>query len=126
MHNEKLSPDNQAFFDKPQNVTRILHVFYICCALLFALDFVIHRHTVHSWENLWGFYPIYGFVGCVVLVIVAKWMRTFLMRPEDYYDSEASGKEGAADVDENQLLSKESSGLENNHRTEAGGHNVDA
>jgi hypothetical protein len=86
----------QYLFDKPQNVKRILHLLYGCCALLFALDFVIYRHTTHSWESLGGFYAIYGFVGCVVLVLVAKWMRTFLMRPEDYYDNE-----GKAGLEEN-------------------------
>ena len=75
-------------FDNPKNVKRVLHLLFICCVILFALDFVIHRHVMHSWENLWGFYAIYGFVGCVVLVLVAKWMRTFLMRSEDYYDDE--------------------------------------
>ena len=71
-----------------------MHVFYGICVVLFVLDFVIHRHVMHSWENLWGFYPLYGFVGCVVLVLVATWMRTFLMRSEDYYDNE-----GQADID---------------------------
>ena len=55
--------------------------------MLFILDFIIHRHKVHPWEGLLGFYAVYGFVGCVVLVLVAKWMRTFLMRDEDYYDN---------------------------------------
>ncbi len=76
----------QHIFDNPKNVKRLMSVFYILCVLLFVLDFVINRHVYHNWENLWGFYPIYGFVGCVVLVFVASWMRTFLMRPEDYYE----------------------------------------
>ncbi|MFT4926574.1 MAG: hypothetical protein ACI8WB_002672 [Phenylobacterium sp.] len=86
MENNQPSDEKKYFFDQPKNVKRLLNVFYGCCVLLFALDFVIHRHVLHSWENLWGFYPIYGFVGCVVLVLVASWMRTFLMRDEDYYD----------------------------------------
>jgi len=65
-----------------------LHFFYGSCALLLVLDFVIHRHAIHRWENLWGFYPIFGFVSCVILVLVATRLRTFLMRAEDYYDSE--------------------------------------
>lgn len=75
-------------FDNPHNVKRILRSLYVICALLFAMDFIVHRYTMHSWENLWGFYAIYGFVGCVMLVLIAKWMRRFLMRPENYYDSE--------------------------------------
>ena len=81
MNNEK-----KYLFDEPKNIKRLLNVFYACCALLFILDFIIHRHVYHTWENLWGFYPIYGFVGCVVLVLIATWMRTFLMRDENYYD----------------------------------------
>lgn len=81
MNNEK-----KYIFDDPKNVKRLLNIFYACCVLLFILDFIIHRHVYHSWEFIWGFYPIYGFVGCVVLVLIATWMRTFLMRDEDYYD----------------------------------------
>ena len=83
MENEK-----KYLFDKPSNIKRVLYLLYGCCALLFALDFVIHRHVIHNLENLWGFYPVYGFVGCVVLVLVAKWMRTFLMRSENYYEED--------------------------------------
>ncbi|MEX0617560.1 MAG: hypothetical protein WDZ76_04120 [Pseudohongiellaceae bacterium] len=81
-----------ALFDKRENVRRLLHVLYFVCATLLLLDLFIHRHVEHSWERLIGFYPMYGFVGCVVLVLVAKWMRTFLMRGEDYYD----GRDGTA------------------------------
>lgn len=79
--------NKQYLFDNPKNVNRILYLLYACCTLLVVLDFVIHRHVYHSWENLPLFYPIYGFVGCVILVLVARWMRTFLMRSEDYYDA---------------------------------------
>ena len=87
-------------FDNPLNVKRILQILYVICAFLFTLDFIVHRHTMHDWENLWGFYPIFGFVSCVSLVLIAKWMRTFLMRPEDYYDcEELKGMEDDSNVD---------------------------
>ncbi|WOH37034.1 hypothetical protein RI844_16935 [Thalassotalea fonticola] len=75
-------------FDHPKNIKRALYLLYSCCILLFILDFVIPRDVSHGWESLWGFYPIYGFISCVVLVRVATWMRTFLRREEDYYDNE--------------------------------------
>lgn len=81
MHSEK-----QHLFDKPENIKKVLYGLYGCCAVLLVLDFVVHRHIYHSWEALWGFYPLYGFVGCVLLVLVAKGMRIFLMRDEHYYD----------------------------------------
>ena len=74
------------FFDKPENIKKMLNVFYVICGLLVVIDFIVHRHIYHSWENIPAFYAIYGFVGCSLLVFVAKWMRTFLMRKEDYYD----------------------------------------
>lgn len=92
--------EKQYLFDKPQNVKRLMLGFYSICGLLFVLDFIIHRHAYHSWENLWGFYPIYGFIGCVVLVIIAKWMRTFLMRPEDYYQKQEQHRHDEKDKEE--------------------------
>lgn len=113
MKNEK-----KYFFDDPKNIKRVLHVFYVLCAILFVLDFVIHRHVMHSLENLWGFYPVYGFVGCVVLVFVATWMRTFLMRSEDYYDHEGRDKDEQSDM--NQQNGSD------HHNDKIGGSNVDA
>lgn len=74
------------FFDNPLNVTRLLRGFYIICAILFVADFFVHRHTVHPWEGFPGFFALYGFIACVVLVVIAKKMRKVLMRKEDYYD----------------------------------------
>ena len=73
-------------FDNRRNIQRVLWVLVVICGLVFAADFIFHRHIVHPWEELWGFYAIYGFVACVVLVLVAKQMRKLLMRGEDYYD----------------------------------------
>lgn len=76
----------EGFFDKPANINLMLKVFYVICALLVIADFIVHRHIYHDWENIPAFYAIYGFVGCVVLVLIAKEMRKVLMRGEDYYD----------------------------------------
>lgn len=67
---------------------RILGWFYAACALVFVLDIAIHRHVAHPWENLLFFYCVFGFVACVILVVVAKWMRKPLMRSEEYYDND--------------------------------------
>jgi hypothetical protein len=75
-----------SFFDKPKNVSIILYVFYAVCVVLVALDFVVHRHIYLDFEKIPTFYAIYGFVACVVLVVLAKLMRLVLMRKETYYD----------------------------------------
>jgi len=78
--------NKQDFFDKPENIAKILKVFYVICILLVAADFIVHRHIYHDWENIPAFYAVYGFVGCVILVLIAKAMRKVLMKEEDYYD----------------------------------------
>jgi len=76
----------QDFFDKPQNVTLILRGFYVICILLVVADFVVHRHIYLRFEEIPAFYAIYGFVACVVLVVIAKEMRKIFMKDETYYD----------------------------------------
>ncbi|HCH32014.1 MAG TPA: hypothetical protein DE045_03600 [Oceanospirillaceae bacterium] len=83
MSQQQEKPD---FFDKPENISKMLKVFYGVCILLVVADFMVHRHIYHSWENIPAFYAVYGFIGCVMLVIVAKAMRKVLMKEEDYYD----------------------------------------
>lgn len=80
--------ERKHFFDHPGNVKKVLRVFYVVCALLLLADVVYHRHVVHAWEGVWGFYAGYGFVACVLLVLIAKEMRKLLMRREDYYDGD--------------------------------------
>lgn len=76
-------------FDNPRNIKRVLRLLYLSCAGLLLLDFILHRHIEHPWEQLMGFYALYGFVGCVVLVLLAKGMRVVLKRPENYYQPPA-------------------------------------
>ncbi|HBR99094.1 MAG TPA: hypothetical protein DD979_17195 [Gammaproteobacteria bacterium] len=80
------------FFDRPKNVDRLIMGFYAICVLLVIVDFVVHRHIGFSWEKIPAFYAIYGFVACVVLVVIAKKMRTALMREEGYYDERVGEK----------------------------------
>ena len=86
-------PDKKTYiFDNPRNVQRVVRGLLIICALLLGLDAVIHRHIYHPLEGIFGFYALYGFVACVVLVVLAKQMRKVLMRDEDYYLTRARGR----------------------------------
>jgi hypothetical protein len=81
-----MAQEKQHLFDKPENIKRLLGILYLCCALLLVADLFIRRHVTHAWESLWGFYALFGFLACVVLVLLAKQLRKILKRPEDYYD----------------------------------------
>ena len=73
------------FLDDKKNVVRVVYTVYGVCAFLFVLDFLYTKKTYLAAENISGFYAIYGFVMCALLVISAKMMRVFLKRDEDYY-----------------------------------------
>jgi hypothetical protein len=76
----------QHIFDDPKNVKRVVYALFAACAISAILDFVIHRHEDLAIAEFSLFHCIYGFVACVILVLVAKEMRKLLMRGEDYYD----------------------------------------
>ena len=83
-----MSADKQKsyLFDNPRNVRRVVLGLVGACVILAGLDLVLHRHVSHPWEAMTGFYAVYGFVACVLLVLLAKEMRKVLIRKEDYYD----------------------------------------
>ena len=78
--------DTSYWLDQPRNVKKIVHALYAICAFLVLLDLFYHKHAHFAFENWFGFYAGYGFFMCVALVLIAKWMRVFLKRNEDYYD----------------------------------------
>lgn len=78
--------DRRHLFDEPRNVRRVVRGLVAACLVLVGLDLVLHRHVDHPWEGLFGFYALYGFVACVLLVLLAKELRKLLMRDEDYYE----------------------------------------
>jgi hypothetical protein len=82
----RASDKKKYLFDDPRHVSLLLRGLYVICALLFILDFVLHRHTKLAWEELTGFYAIFGFVACVTLVLVATQLCKVLKRKGDYYD----------------------------------------
>ncbi len=79
-------PADQHWLERPATVRRIVHALYLVCAIVFLLDIFVHDHSPFAIEYIFGFYGLYGFIGCVFLVLAAKLLRVVLMRPEDYYD----------------------------------------
>ena len=61
---------------------------YGILVLLVMVDFIIPRHEIHFiGDKIPGFWSIFGFIACVVIIIVSKWLgKNGLMKDEDYYD----------------------------------------
>jgi hypothetical protein len=80
------STEKTYWLDDRRNVDRLVHAFYVICAVLMAIDIFVPKHGDFAAEHWFGFYGWFGFIACVTLVLVAKQLRRILMRPEDYYD----------------------------------------
>ena len=80
-----MQDEPKRFLDRAQNVRWVLRFFYLICIALLAADWLVDRHVAHTVEKLFGFYALYGFVSCWMLVIVAKQLRRLVKRREDYY-----------------------------------------
>ena len=61
---------------------------YAMLVLLFAVVFIIPRHEIHFFgDKIPGFWSLFGFIACVLIIIVSKWIGHMgLMKDENYYD----------------------------------------
>ncbi|MCF6289859.1 MAG: hypothetical protein L3J03_02495 [Desulfobacterales bacterium] len=63
-----------------------------CCygvlALLVVIDIFVDKTHAHTRiEHLPGFWSVFGFVGCALIIILSKWYGHLgIMTREDYYD----------------------------------------
>jgi TRAP-type C4-dicarboxylate transport system permease small subunit len=73
---------------------RLKVVVWMCCAVLAALividalPFIVDKEEAHTKaEHFPGFWSVFGFVGCALIIIVSKWYgHAGIMQREDYYD----------------------------------------
>lgn len=78
--------EKRYWLDDKRNVDKIWYGVVAICALLFLADAFYEKHVEFQVEHWFGFYGIYGFVGCVFLVLSARVLRKIVMRSEDFYD----------------------------------------
>jgi hypothetical protein len=76
------------WMDRPDVVKRLFLAFYVICGLLIVAELVFGKESEHPhpWEWPPFFYALSGFIAFWFLVLVARPMRTLLIRSEDYYD----------------------------------------
>ncbi|HKJ98148.1 MAG TPA: hypothetical protein VJ959_04445 [Desulfotignum sp.] len=71
---------------------RLKRVIQVCCiilALLAGFDaLLLDKNKAHTAvEHLPGFWAVFGFTACVVIIFVSKWFgRLGITKQEDYYD----------------------------------------
>ena len=78
--------ERKYWLDNPKNVNKIVWAVVLICIVLAGLDFTYHKHGHYNFETWPAFHGLFGFVSYVGLVLVAKQLRRFLKRDEDFYD----------------------------------------
>jgi hypothetical protein len=71
---------------RPENILRLWIVFIAILIVCVAGDFFIHQHAYFGLDGTFGFYAWYGFVTCVLMIVVAKVLGILIKRPDNYYD----------------------------------------
>jgi len=72
-----------------QLVRRCWAVFIFVLVVTLGLEFTMHPHNYFDLANTPFFNAWFGFVSCVVIVLVSKFLGIFLKRKEDYYSKKA-------------------------------------
>ena len=71
-----------------KTVMRLCFVVLALVVLLDAIPAIVDKEHAHtSIEHFPGFWAAFGFIGCVLIIIVSKWFgHAGIMTREDYYD----------------------------------------
>jgi len=84
---EALTPLGRWFLwvESAAAVKRAIYGLGALCAVLFVLDFLVHRHSYAPYEHVPGFYALVGFLGFSFVVLASGALRWFIRRGEDFY-----------------------------------------
>ena len=74
------------YFDRPQVRRKLWILLWVVCGLMIIPDLFTHRHPHFGFDGFIGFYALFGFVACAVLILLAKLIGRVLKVREDYYD----------------------------------------
>jgi len=77
------------YVGNPANSRTLKKLGYLSLALVFLSDFFVHReHAMYIWDKIPGWGAVYGFVSCVLIILVSKFIghQCGIMQDEDYYN----------------------------------------
>jgi hypothetical protein len=70
---------------------RILFITLIVLILSVLVDLLFYSGHGFAWSNILGFFALFGFIGCIAIILISKWLgHHWLQRKEDYYDRKNS------------------------------------
>ena len=81
-------PEDDSWLVRPATIRRLWWGLWIVLALTVAAHFVIKVKGYFGIDAWYGFGAAFGFLSCVLMVVVAKGLGVVLKRDQDYYAGE--------------------------------------
>ena len=80
-----------------KTVVLVCYVVLAVVVLLDAIPAIVDKEHAHTSIEHWpGFWAVFGFLGCVLIIIFSKWFgHAGIMVREDYYETGAAAPESA-------------------------------
>lgn len=71
-----------------ENTGTLKKLLGITLVIIVVADYFAERHHVaFFWDEIPGWWAFYGFIACIILILVPKTIgHLWLMKEEDYYD----------------------------------------
>ena len=74
--------------DKKKSAKKAWIFFIIILVASLLLETIMTPHPYFEFDGFTSFYAIFGFVSCVLIVLVSKFLGIFLKRKENYYEED--------------------------------------
>ena len=86
-----MNDDHQqdAWLARPESIRLLWKLFALVLALTVAAQFFIKVKGHFGVDGWLGFAAVFGFVACLLMVLVAKVLSLILKRDQDYYKEES-------------------------------------
>lgn len=73
------------WLDRPSSIPKLWVGFVVVLSITVVAEFFVSLHPHFDVENFPAFNALYGFLTCILMIIVAKGLAIFLKRPDTYY-----------------------------------------
>ena len=81
----KPNRDDDSWLVRPSSIRLLWRIFWAVLALTVVAHAVIDVKGYFGIDGWYGFGAVFGFLACVLMVVVAKGLGLLLKRDQDYY-----------------------------------------
>jgi hypothetical protein len=79
------NPENDSWLVRPGSIRLLWRVLWAVLALTVLAQLLIKVKGYFGVDDWIGFGAVFGFLSCLAMVLVAKFLGIFLKRKDDYY-----------------------------------------